>query len=72
MKCVCKNNLIQKSASGGMDLRIKGKVTIDDAGLHASCFWCSAPVTLPIELKKSVLPSTEERFVIAPKNQRSK
>jgi hypothetical protein len=56
--------LIQKSASGGLDLRIKGKVTVDDSGLHAQCFWCGDPVTLPLELKKGAPVVPAERLVI--------
>lgn len=65
MKCVCKGSLIQKSENGALQLRIKGKVTVDSSGLHANCFWCSEPVTLPLELKKSV--PTVERFFIPTK-----
>ncbi len=69
MKCPhtpCKGSIIQKSDSGGLKLRIKGQVTVDDSGLHAQCYWCGEEVTLPLELKKSA-PIAFERFLIAPK-----
>jgi hypothetical protein len=69
MKCHCKGSLIQKSASGGLDLRIKGKVTVDDAGLHAQCFWCGDAVTLPLELKKGVPVVQAERLIIPAKKR---
>lgn len=70
MRCKCKGTLIQKSLTGGYDLRITGKVTVDALGLHAQCFWCKSAVTLPLEMKASAgldsLPS-RERFVIKKK-----
>lgn len=55
MKCSqCKQNVIQKSQSGGLRLRLKGAIEVPpDGPLTAQCYWCGTKVELPIELQKS-------------------
>ena len=57
----CKGHVMQKSRAGGVKLRLKGHINVDEQGLHASCYWCGGSVTLPIELQKAVV---KDRFFI--------
>ena len=63
MKCKkCTNSLMQKSEEG-LKLRIKGAVTLDEKGMHASCFWCGESATLPKEeISKALL---QERYILS-------
>lgn len=58
---------MQKSEEG-LKLRIKGAVTLDEGGLHASCFWCGEKVALPLEISKSHL---QERYIVSIKDHRN-
>lgn len=64
MKCPhCNNKLLQK-AGGDINVRLKGKVTIDQDGIcHAQCFWCGKPVEAPLELRKG-FKLEDERFYV--------
>ena len=60
----CKRRLVEKSASGGTNVRAQGKITIDEDGVcHAQCFFCKAEVTLPLVLEKAVV-EPETRFTV--------
>lgn len=63
----CNGHVLQKSESGAR-FRIKGTIRSDADGLHANCRWCSAPVTLPLDIvMKSHAPAKAiERFVLRP------
>lgn len=62
----CKRRLIEKAGDGvGSVIRANGKITIDDQGIcRAQCFFCRAPVVLPLELTKSEATAPQARFVI--------
>jgi hypothetical protein len=60
----CNQHVLQKSADG-YRFRLKGRMTADDGGLHASCFWCGTDVTLPLDLHiRPPEPPSGERFIL--------
>lgn len=62
----CNQHVLQKSSTDApMKLRLKGRLSADSEGLHAQCFWCSNPVTLPLEVGfQKASPAPGERFVL--------
>lgn len=67
MRCPkCKESVIQLKKSE-MQLRIKGAVILNDAGLHSKCYWCGEGVTLPIEVKRV---NVEPVFTFTPDNHK--
>lgn len=64
MKCpACRGKLLQKSGNTTR-VRIKGAVELTADGVClAKCFWCDAPVSIPLMLSRGG-PVDEERFVL--------
>jgi len=59
----CNNKLLQKSG-GTVRIRIQGALEVTEAGLcKALCYWCKAPVVVPLQLVKGGLVD-EEQFLL--------
>src|SRR4030042_939728 len=49
----CKNHLLQKSG-GRTRVRTQGPLVFDADGVcRTKCYWCGAPVAVPIEIRKA-------------------
>lgn len=60
----CSQHVLQKSSDGGIRFRLKGKITSDDKGLHANCYWCGTAVTLPLDVALRPASSPGSRLLL--------
>ena len=60
----CNRRIIEKSGDAFV-VRAQGKMVFDESGAcTAQCFFCKSPVSLPLELNKSIDVEPSPRFVI--------
>ncbi len=63
MRCpVCNNHVLQKSGSR-TKLRTHGPIEFEDGVCHTQCYWCKAPVEIPMEIKSGTQLPSEKFFV---------
>lgn len=66
MRCPnCKNHVLQKSGKRTR-LRTQGPITFENGVCKALCYWCKAPIEIPIEISDGT-PIASERFVLLSK-----
>jgi len=63
MRCSnCKNHILQRSGKR-VRIRTHGPIVFEDGVCKAKCYWCKAPVELPLEIKEGT-PIASETFVL--------
>lgn len=65
MRCPkCHNHVLQKSGKR-TKLRTQGPIEFEDGVCRTLCFWCKAPVEIPLEIKEGTPIASEAFFVRA-------